>query len=98
MVIMLKLVWVMAICPAGVAGRTPLRKLPKDPGSTREPSITLAMGKRINRVVKIRVPMMLNIRWMMVARLALRVVPMEARTAVMQVPMFWPNRTNTELA
>ena len=44
------------------------------------------------------VPMMLNIRWMMVVRLALRVVPMEASTAVMQVPMFCPNRTNTELA
>lgn len=43
------------------------------------------------------VPIMLNIRWMMVARLALRLVPMEASTAVMQVPIFWPNSTNTAL-
>ena len=34
---------------------------------------------------------------MMVVRLALRLVPMEASTAVMQVPMFWPNRTYTAL-
>ena len=30
-------------------------------------------------------------------RLALRLVPMAASTAVMQVPMFWPNRTYTAL-
>ncbi len=44
-------------------------------------------------VVKITVPMTLNIRWMIVVRLALRLVPIEASTAVMQVPMFWPNST-----
>ena len=48
-------------------------------------------------MVKSTVPMMLNIRWMIVARLALRLVPMEARTAVIQVPIFWPKRMNTEL-
>ena len=31
----------------------------------------------------------------MVVRLALRLVPMAASTAVMQVPMFWPKRTYT---
>ena len=34
----------------------------------------------------------------MVARLALRLVPMEASTAVMQVPMLVPNRTKAPLA
>ena len=47
--------------------------------------------------VKIVVPMMLNIRWMMVVRLAAGFVPMEARTAVIQVPMFCPNRMYTAL-
>ena len=32
---------------------------------------------------------------MQVARLALRLVPREARTEVMQVPMFWPKSTYT---
>ena len=41
--------------------------------------------------------MMLNIRWIMVVRLALRLVPIEARTAVMQVPIFWPKSTYTAL-
>ena len=56
-----------------------------------------AKGNRMQRMVKSTVPMMLNIRWMIVARLALRLVPMEARTAVIQVPIFWPKRMNTEL-
>ena len=43
------------------------------------------------------VPITLNIRWMMVARLALRLVPMEASTAVMHVPMFCPKSTYTAL-
>ena len=34
---------------------------------------------------------------MMVARLALRLVPMEASTAVMHVPMFCPKSTYTAL-
>ena len=34
---------------------------------------------------------------MIVARLAFRLAPMEASTAVMQVPMFWPKRTYTAL-
>ena len=49
-------------------------------------------------VVKSTVPNRLNIRWITVVRLALRLVPMEASTAVMQVPMFWPNRTYTALS
>lgn len=48
-------------------------------------------------MVKSTVPMMLNIRWMMVVRLALRLVPMAASTAVIQVPIFWPNSTYTAL-
>ncbi len=44
----------------------------------------VAMQMTVNRTV----PNTLNIRWMMVVRLALRLVPMEAKTAVIQVPMF----------
>ena len=43
--------------------------------------------------VKMLVPIRLKSRWMTVARFALRPVPIEASTAVMQVPMFWPKRT-----
>ena len=57
-----------------------------------------AKGNRMQRIVKSTVPMMLNIRWMIVARLALRLVPMEAKTAVIQVPMFCPKRTYTALS
>ena len=42
-------------------------------------------------------PMILNIRWMIVVLLALTFIPIEARTAVMQVPMFCPNSTYTAL-
>ena len=39
--------------------------------------------------------MILNIRWMIVVRLAFTFVPMDASTAVIQVPMFCPKRTYT---
>ena len=52
------------------------------------------MQMTVNRTV----PNTLNIRWMMVVRLALRLVPMEAKTAVIQVPMFCPKRTYTALS
>ena len=55
--------------------------------------IQLVRGVVMHSMVNTQVPMMLNIRWMMVVRLALRLVPMAASTAVMQVPMFWPNST-----
>ena len=55
-------------------------------------------GVRMQIVVKITVPIILNIRWITVVRLALRLVPTDASTAVIQVPIFWPNRTNTALS
>lgn len=42
-------------------------------------------------------PMTLNIRWTMAARLAVRLVPTAASRQVTQVPMFWPNRINSEV-
>ena len=45
-------------------------------------------GNSMHTMVKMMVPVMLNIRWIRVVRLALRLVPMLASTAVMQVPMF----------
>ena len=45
-------------------------------------------GNGTHTMVKIMVPMMLNIRWIRVVRLAFRLVPMLASTAVIQVPMF----------
>ena len=48
--------------------------------------------------VKIIVPMMLNIKWIIVARFAVfLLVPIDAKTAVIQVPILWPNKTNTAL-
>ena len=86
---MLKRVCMLAIWAAGLSGvrlwMKPTREAPMR-GVTR------------HRVVKTAVPMRLNIRWMMVVRLALRPVPTEASTAVMQVPMFWPKRTKTALS
>ena len=61
------------------------------------PSIMETNGVVRLMMVKIMVPMILNIRWMMVVRLALGRVPMDASTAVIQVPMFCPNRMNTAL-
>lgn len=76
-------VCILAICAEGLPGVQP---------STKE-----VRGKNMHAKVKRMVPMMLNIRWIMVVRLALRLVPIEARTAVMQVPMFWPKSTYTAL-
>ena len=55
-------------------------------------SIKDTKGVAMQMQVKISVPMMLNSRWITVVRFALTFVPMEARTAVMQVPIFCPNR------
>ena len=38
------------------------------------------------------VPITLNIKWIIAARLPARLVPIDASMAVTQVPMFWPNR------
>ena len=59
------------------------------------PSIHSTKGVAIQIQVNRKVPMMLNIRWIIVERLALTFVPIEAKTAVMQVPMFCPNNTYT---
>ena len=55
-------------------------------------SIRAVRGVTITTTVKITVPITLNSTWTQVARLASRLTPTEAITAVMQVPMFWPNR------
>ena len=41
--------------------------------------------------------MILNIRWMIVVLFAFTFIPMDARTAVIQVPIFCPNSTYTAL-
>lgn len=66
----------LAICAAGLSGVM----------DCINPVNGVAMQMTVNRTV----PNTLNIRWMMVVRLALRLVPMEAKTAVIQVPMFCP--------
>ena len=50
--------------------------------------MNVVRGVNIQIKVKRMVPKTLNIRWIMVVRLALRLVPIEASTAVIQVPMF----------
>ena len=44
--------------------------------------------------VKIAVPMILKLKWMIVALFALLSVPMDANIAVIHVPIFCPNNTN----
>ena len=61
-------------------------------------STSSTSGSVMQTTVKITVPITLNIRWMIVVRFAFRLVPMDARTAVMQVPMFCPNSTYTALS
>lgn len=56
-------------------------------------SINCVSGNVMQTTVKMPVPIRLKSRWMTVVRFALRPVPIEASTAVMQVPMFWPKRT-----
>ena len=56
------------------------------------------MGSSSTSRVKTTAPMRLNIRWIRVARRALRLVPMEASTAVTQVPILVPKRTKEALA
>ena len=58
-------------------------------------STTSVRGVRIQTIVKIVVPIRLNIRWMMVVRFAFLLVPIAARIAVIQVPIFCPNSTYT---
>ena len=76
-------VWTFAICAMGFPGARLI--------------ITSVNGVTRLNTTNTTVPIRLNSRWIAVARFALRVVPMEARTAVIQVPMFCPNRTNTAL-
>ena len=83
-VTILKRVCMLAICAAGLSGVM----------DCINPVNGVAMQMTVNRTV----PNTLNIRWMMVVRLALRLVPMEAKTAVIQVPMFCPKRTYTALS
>ena len=71
----------LAICAAGFAGVNP---------PTQDVS-----GISIQSMVKTAVPMILNERWMIVVRFAFRPVPMDANTAVIQVPIFCPNSTYT---
>ena len=42
-------------------------------------------------------PKILNIRWITVVRFALTFIPIDAKTAVIQVPMFCPNKMYTAL-
>ena len=70
---MLKMVWVFAICDATFEVRL---------------SIKGTNGVTMQITVKRMVPIMLKDRWMMVVRLALRLVPIAARSAVIQVPIF----------
>ena len=74
----LKRVCMLAICAAGLSVRDCMK------GTS---------GVTWHRMVNRTVPMMLKDRCTTVVRLALRLVPMAASTAVMQVPMFWPKRT-----
>ena len=70
----------MAICAAGL-------------------EVTLSIkdtnGVTIHNMVKITVPITLNIRCINVVRFAFRLVPMDAKTAVIHVPIFCPNNTYT---
>ena len=43
------------------------------------------------------VPIMLNIKWITVVLFAFTFVPIDASTAVIQVPIFCPNKINTAL-
>ena len=53
-------------------------------------------GKSIHIVTNTIVPIILNIKWITVVLLAFLFVPIDASTAVIHVPIFWPNRTYTE--
>lgn len=79
MVATLKRVCILAIWAAGLPGVSA--------------SINCVSGNVMQTTVKMLVPIRLKSRWMTVVRFALRPVPIEASTAVMQVPMFWPKRT-----
>ena len=83
MVTILKIVCAFAICATGSPGVM---------DSTR-----CTYGVTMQTTVNMTVPMMLNIRWITVVRRAFTFVPMEASTAVMQVPMFCPKSTYTAL-
>ena len=73
-VAILKMVCTFAICAAGFAGLVVI--------------IQSTNGVTIHSTTKIAVPTTLNIRWMAVVRFAFLLVPTEARTAVIQVPIF----------
>ena len=56
-------------------------------------SIKWANGNNKLIVTKITVPIILKDKWIIVVLLAFLLVPIEARTEVIQVPIFWPNNT-----
>ena len=70
----LKMVCILAICAETLFGV--------------KPSTRVVKGVKIQIMVNRVVPMMLKRRWIIVVRFATRLVPIEARTAVIQVPMF----------
>ena len=79
-VTILKRVCIFAICAAGFSG-------------VSEETFRVS-GVDIQRTVNTAVPIILNIRCIMVVLFAFRLVPIEARIAVIHVPIFCPNRTN----
>ena len=82
MVDTLKMMCAMAICRRRLS---PARAL-----------IHSANGRVSAMTIKSSDPIILNSRWTTAARCAVLLVPMEASSAVMQVPMFCPNRMNSE--
>ena len=60
-------------------------------------SIQETNGVVIQMTVNRIEPKILNIRWITVVRFALTFIPIDAKTAVIQVPMFCPNKMYTAL-
>ena len=52
-----------------------------------------AKGNNILILTNITVPIILKVKWIIVVLLAFLLVPIEAKTEVIQVPIFWPNKT-----
>ena len=82
-VTMLNTVCALAICATGLSGVSD--------------SIISTYGVTIQTIVNMAVPITLNNIWMIVVLFALTFVPIEARTAVIHVPMFCPKSTYTAL-
>ena len=82
-VTILKTVWAFAICATG------------SPGVIASIHVTYGVTRQIT--VNNTVPIILNNRWITVVRFAFTFIPIDAKTAVIHVPMFCPNKTNTAL-